>query len=243
MFGTDPDCRVRVFGTDPQTHRRGAAVRLTVKPVGGRPARCVAWRRSVDIRLGPGRRRSWHTARCRAGRNKGVNAQPWATTGHSHSECKFAVFVFVATELNGQYRYLICFFTRTRWLLYDILSTKYSPGLRSRSWSRSRSLSRPESVVLTGIGVGVGKFSSTPTPARSRSRLQDFFIISLLVKMETEIGTEHFVLTADSRWFVVYTFSHCESASVHLRSADCIGVVSWDITPAKVASYRHSAPL
>ena len=40
-----------------------------------------------------------------------------------------------------------------------------------------------------------------------------------------------------------YTFSHCESASVHLRSADCIGVVSWDTTPAKVASYRHSAPL
>ena len=41
----------------------------------------------------------------------------------------------------------------------------------------------------------------------------------------------------------LYTFSHCESASVHLRSADCIGVVSWDTTPAKVASYRHSAPL
>ena len=41
----------------------------------------------------------------------------------------------------------------------------------------------------------------------------------------------------------IYTFSHCESASVHLRSADCIGVVSWDTTPAKVASYRHSAPL
>ena len=40
-----------------------------------------------------------------------------------------------------------------------------------------------------------------------------------------------------------YTFSHCESASVHLRSADCIGVVSWDTTPAKVPSYRHSAPL
>ena len=37
-----------------------------------------------------------------------------------------------------------------------------------------------------------------------------------------------------------YTFSHCESASVHLRSADCIGVVSWDTTPAKVASYRHT---
>ena len=70
--------------------------------------------------------------------------------------------------------------------------------------SRSRSRSRPESVVLTGVGVGVGKFSSTPTPARSRSRLQDFFIISLLVDMETEIEPEHYVLTADSRWFVVY---------------------------------------
>ena len=54
---------------------------------------------------------------------------------------------------------------------------------------RSRSRSRPESVVLTGVGVGVRvcKFSSTPTPARSRSRLQDFFIISLLFKKETEI--------------------------------------------------------
>ena len=40
-----------------------------------------------------------------------------------------------------------------------------------------------------------------------------------------------------------YTFSHCESASVQLRSADCIGVVSWDTTPTKVASYRHSASL
>ena len=40
-----------------------------------------------------------------------------------------------------------------------------------------------------GVSVGVGKFSSTPTPARGRSRLQDFFIISLLVKMETEIET------------------------------------------------------
>ena len=40
-----------------------------------------------------------------------------------------------------------------------------------------------------------------------------------------------------------YTFSHCKSASVQLRSADCIGVVSWDTTPTKVASYRHSAPL
>ena len=40
-----------------------------------------------------------------------------------------------------------------------------------------------------------------------------------------------------------YTFSHCESASVQLRSADCIGIVSWDTTPTKVASYRHSAPL
>ena len=73
------------------------------------------------------------------------------------------------------------------------------PGLRSRSRSRSRS--RPESVVLTGVGVGVGvgvgKFSSTPTPARSRSRLQHFFIISFLVKMETKIEIEHYVLTAD----------------------------------------------
>ena len=40
-----------------------------------------------------------------------------------------------------------------------------------------------------------------------------------------------------------YTFSHCESASVQLRSADCICIVSWDTTPTKVASYRHSAPL
>ena len=71
------------------------------------------------------------------------------------------------------------------------------PGLRSRSRSRSRS--RPESVVLTGVGVGVGvgKFSSTPTPARSRSRLQHFFIISFLVKMETKMETEHYLLNAD----------------------------------------------
>ena len=46
-------------------------------------------------------------------------------------------------------------------------------------------------------GVGAGKFSSTPTPARSRSRLQHFFIISFLVKMETKMETEHYVLTAD----------------------------------------------
>ena len=42
---------------------------------------------------------------------------------------------------------------------------------------------------------------------------------------------------------VNYTFSRCESASVQLRSADCIGVVSWGTTSTKVASYRHSAPL
>ena len=59
--------------------------------------------------------------------------------------------------------------------------------------------SESESVVLTGVGVGVGvgKFSSTPTPARSQSRLQHFFIISFLVKMETKMETEHYVLTAD----------------------------------------------
>ena len=61
----------------------------------------------------------------------------------------------------------------------------FSAGLRSRSRSRSR----PESVVLTGVGVGVGKFSSTPTPVRSRSRLQHFFMISFLVKMETKMET------------------------------------------------------
>ena len=80
---------------------------------------------------------------------------------------------------------------------YDIVSNIHvsQPGLRSRSRSWSRS--RPESVVLTGVGVGVGvgKFSSTPTPARSR--LQHFFIISFLVKMETKMETEHYVLTAD----------------------------------------------
>ena len=61
---------------------------------------------------------------------------------------------------------------------------------------RSRSRSWPESVVLTGVGVG--KFSSTPTPARSRSRLQHFFIISFLVKLETNMEAEHYVLSADS---------------------------------------------
>ena len=30
------------------------------------------------------------------------------------------------------------------------------------------------------------------------------FMISLLVKMETEMETGHYVLTADSRWFSVY---------------------------------------
>ena len=79
------------------------------------------------------------------------------------------------------------------------------PGLRSRSRSRSR----PESVVLTGVGVGVGvgKFSSTPTPARSRSRLHHFFIISFLVKLETNMEAEHYVLPAECRqprWFAVY---------------------------------------
>ena len=74
----------------------------------------------------------------------------------------------------------------------------YDEGLRSRSRIRSRS--RPESVVLTGVGVGVGvsKFSSTPTPARSRSRLQHFFIFSFLVKRETKMEIENYVLTARS---------------------------------------------
>ena len=60
---------------------------------------------------------------------------------------------------------------------------------------------------MTGVGVGVevGKFSSTPTPARSRSRLQHFFIVSFLVKMETKMETEHYVLNADSHdGFSVY---------------------------------------
>ena len=70
------------------------------------------------------------------------------------------------------------------------------PGLRSRSRSWSRS--RPESVVLTGVGVGVSKFSSTSTPARSRSRLQHFFIFSFLVKRETKMEIENYVLIADS---------------------------------------------
>ena len=47
----------------------------------------------------------------------------------------------------------------------------------------------------------------------------------------------------DKRNLDAYTFSHCESASVQLRSAECIGVVSWGTTSTKVASYRHSAPL
>ena len=73
-----------------------------------------------------------------------------------------------------------------------VVSLNSASGLRSRSRSRSR----PESVVLTGVGVG--KFSSTPTPDRNRSRLQHFFIISFLVKRETKLETEHYVLTADS---------------------------------------------
>ena len=52
--------------------------------------------------------------------------------------------------------------------------------------------------IPTLVGVGVGKFSSTPTPARSRSRLQHFFIISFLVKLETNMEIEHYVLSADS---------------------------------------------
>ena len=42
--------------------------------------------------------------------------------------------------------------------------------------------------------AGVGSFDRS----RSRSRLQDFFIISFLVKIETELETENYVLTADS---------------------------------------------
>ena len=38
----------------------------------------------------------------------------------------------------------------------------------------------------------------------SRSRLHNFFIISLLFKMETEVETENFALTAVSRWITVY---------------------------------------
>ena len=66
------------------------------------------------------------------------------------------------------------------------------------SMSRSQRLSRPESVVLIGVAVGVSKFSSTPTPARSLSRLQHFFIFSSLVKRETKMKIEQYVLTADS---------------------------------------------
>ena len=71
----------------------------------------------------------------------------------------------------------------------------FQAGLQSLRRILSRN--RPESVVLAGVGVGVGKFLSTPTPARSRSRLQHFFIISFLVKMETKMETEHCALTAD----------------------------------------------
>ena len=42
--------------------------------------------------------------------------------------------------------------------------------------------------------AGVGSFDRS----RSRSRLQHFFIISFLVKMETKMETEHYVLNADS---------------------------------------------
>ena len=67
--------------------------------------------------------------------------------------------------------------------------TQLEQCLKLKRYSRAAE-SESDSVILTGIGVwvAVGKFSSTPTPARrSRSRLQHFFIISLLVKMETEM--------------------------------------------------------
>ena len=98
---------------------------------------------------------------------------------------------------------------------YHQIETAVGPGLRSRNRSRSRSRrrsrsrsrSRPESLVLTGVGVGVGvgTFSSTPTPARSRNRLQHFFVIPFLVKMESKIETEHYLLTADSYDGLPYT--------------------------------------
>ena len=57
-------------------------------------------------------------------------------------------------------------------------ATKQGCGVESESESES---------------TGVGSFD------RSRSRLQQLFIISFLVKMETKMETEHFVLqTADS---------------------------------------------
>ena len=88
----------------------------------------------------------------------------------------------------------------------NIRSSYYAHNIQNyKSGLRSRSRSRPESVILTGVGVGVGKFSSTPTPVRSRSRLRDFFIISFLVKMETELETEYYVLTADIHDGLSYT--------------------------------------
>ena len=79
-----------------------------------------------------------------------------------------------------------------------IVAILFATGPRSRSWSR------PESVVLTavGVGVGVGKFSSTLTDSGPESEsVKALFIISLLVKMETD-GSR--TLRADCRQPVVY---------------------------------------
>ena len=81
----------------------------------------------------------------------------------------------------------------TRYVSTGLIIHEHTSGILKTRAAESESESESESA-------GVGSFDRS----RSRSRLQDIFIISLLFKMETEIETEHYVLTADSQWFVVY---------------------------------------
>ena len=98
------------------------------------------------------------------------------------------------------------------------------------AWKESRQISvvpPPRAPPLVGLR----------TPVRSKCEISTDFLTSCdSICPAHRLGCPVFKAHG-------YTFSHCESASVQLRSADCIGVVSWDATPTKVGSYRHSAPL
>ena len=116
----------------------------------------------------------------------------------------------------------------------------------------------PELEDTYQIMFRVGMGGSPAIPEKLSAEAGQFLQLCLVHDPKRRAGAQQLedhpfvkVGAACSHWPVslvvindhTYTFSHCESASVQLRSADCIGIVSWNTTPTKVASYRHSAPL
>ena len=111
---------------------------------------------------------------------------------------------------------------------------------RSRSGSRRSTAGSP---ALEDREVGARGLDSPVMPAATNGPGSGTGRNRTLRRRLREISRELSGTYDKAPSWTHYTFSHCETASVQLRSADCIGVVSWDTTPTKVASYRHSAPL